>query len=152
MKFVRMFFVVAAVFSIVSVAEAPWPRRGAGSTSESQSAPVDDAPVNEVEKALLHKINLERVAHGVAELVLSPIVHARARRHCKWMAAVGRFIHSNDGAENIAMGQADVDDAVNSWMNSPGHRANILNPNYTATGVAAYRSASGVMYWCQQFK
>ena len=36
-------------------------------------------------------------------------------------------------------------------MNSPGHRANILNPGYRRIGVAAYRTPEGTVYWCQQF-
>jgi uncharacterized protein YkwD len=36
-------------------------------------------------------------------------------------------------------------------MNSPGHRANILNPGYTKIGVAGYTAANGRVYWCQQF-
>ena len=54
-------------------------------------------------------------------------------------------------AENIAMGQPNSDQAVRDWMNSPGHRANILNGSYTRIGVAAYVSPSGAIYWCQQF-
>ena len=55
-------------------------------------------------------------------------------------------------AENIAMGQPHSSDVVQSWMNSSGHRANILNPGHRRIGVAAYRTASGVIFWCQQFR
>ena len=53
--------------------------------------------------------------------------------------------------ENIAQGYATVEDAVSGWMNSPGHRANILNGSYQRTGIAAYQDESGHAYWCQQF-
>jgi uncharacterized protein YkwD len=54
-------------------------------------------------------------------------------------------------AENIAMGQPSVRGVINSWMTSPGHRANILNARYRRLGVAAYRTPDGTIYWCQQF-
>ena len=55
--------------------------------------------------------------------------------------------------ENIAAGQDTPEEVVNAWMNSPGHRANILNKNYTHLGVGCYtvdNSRYGI-YWCQMF-
>jgi uncharacterized protein YkwD len=54
-------------------------------------------------------------------------------------------------AENIAMGQRNSAEVLNAWMNSSGHRANILNPGHTRIGVAAYTTPGGTIYWCQQF-
>jgi uncharacterized YkwD family protein len=48
--------------------------------------------------------------------------------------------------ENIAMGQRSPQEVMNQWMNSPGHRANILNPSFTKIGVAHYNG-----YWVQEF-
>jgi uncharacterized YkwD family protein len=48
--------------------------------------------------------------------------------------------------ENIAMGQKTPKDVMNAWMNSPGHRENILNPNYTKIGTAYYNGE-----WVQEF-
>lgn len=54
--------------------------------------------------------------------------------------------------ENIAMGQRSPEDVVRDWMNSPGHRANILNPQFGAIGVSAVQnSATGQIYWTQIF-
>ncbi|ALC85693.1 hypothetical protein AM499_07545 [Bacillus sp. FJAT-22090] len=50
--------------------------------------------------------------------------------------------------ENIAMGQRSAKEVVDGWMNSPGHRENIMNPSYTHIGVGL--SDSGY-YWTQQF-
>ncbi len=50
--------------------------------------------------------------------------------------------------ENIAMGYRTPKDVVNGWMNSPGHRANILNASYTQIGVGYVASGS---YWTQMF-
>ena len=51
--------------------------------------------------------------------------------------------------ENIAKGQKTPEAVVNAWMNSEGHRANILNSNYTQMGLGY--TANGVVYWCQMF-
>ena len=110
----------------------------------------DKTPVYEVEKVLLERINQERARYGLRALVLDPILHMRARIHCGWMARRFSMVHSNDGPENIAMGYASVEAAVNGWMNSSGHRANILG-GYTRTGIAAYTAPNGSVYWCEQF-
>lgn len=52
--------------------------------------------------------------------------------------------------ENIAAGYPDAASVMNGWMNSPGHRANILNGNYTEIGVAVFESG-GYKYWVQLF-
>lgn len=53
--------------------------------------------------------------------------------------------------ENIAWGQRSPEQVVNAWMNSDGHRANILNKNFKNIGVGHYQDASGVNYWVQLF-
>lgn len=53
--------------------------------------------------------------------------------------------------ENIAWGQKTPEQVMNGWMNSPGHRANILNEKFTSIGVGYYQNAKGVNYWSQLF-
>lgn len=53
--------------------------------------------------------------------------------------------------ENIAYGQRTPAEVMNGWMNSQGHRANILNASYTKIGVAYYQNSNGVTYWVQLF-
>jgi len=113
---------------------------------------VDKAPVYTTETQLLNQVNAERQRYGLAALILDPIVHMRARRHCGWMANNRQMVHSVDGAENIAMGSSTVDGVMVQWMNSSGHRANILNPGYRKIGIAGYVSPEGTPYWCQQFE
>jgi len=55
-------------------------------------------------------------------------------------------------AENIAMGQRTSQEVVRAWMNSSGHRANILDRGHRRIGVGAYRTAGDTIYWCQQFR
>ncbi len=52
--------------------------------------------------------------------------------------------------ENIAMGQRSPEQVMNSWMNSSGHKANILSPNFAEIGVGCYYS-NGTFYWVQMF-
>jgi uncharacterized YkwD family protein/spore coat assembly protein SafA len=53
--------------------------------------------------------------------------------------------------ENIAMGQTSAQAVVQAWMNSPGHRKNILSQNYTHIGVGYAKGGSGQHYWTQMF-
>lgn len=53
--------------------------------------------------------------------------------------------------ENIAWGQSSPEEVMRGWMNSDGHRANILNPSFTKIGVGYYRNANGRNYWTQLF-
>jgi uncharacterized protein YkwD len=53
--------------------------------------------------------------------------------------------------ENIAEGQQSPQAVMTAWMNSPGHRSNILSPSYTQIGVGAAKDSRGVIYWTQQF-
>lgn len=123
-----------------------------GSTSASQNAPVDPAPVYEVEHRLLKAINAMREKYGLKALILDAQLHRTARQHCGWMANHFSMIHSTFRcAENIAEGQPDVDAVMAAWMNSSGHRANILNPNYTKVGLSGYSAPGGRAFWCQQF-
>ena len=60
-------------------------------------------------------------------------------------------ISYNTAGENIAMGQKTPSEVMNSWMNSSGHRANILNSTYTELGVGIQKDSNGTIYWTQMF-
>ncbi|MCF0145504.1 MAG: hypothetical protein HUJ73_02840, partial [Eubacterium sp.] len=53
--------------------------------------------------------------------------------------------------ENIAWGYERSADVMNAWIDSPGHRGNILSGEYTKVGVACYRASDGICYWVQSF-
>ncbi|MPM79287.1 hypothetical protein SDC9_126320 [bioreactor metagenome] len=53
--------------------------------------------------------------------------------------------------ENIAYGQTTAKQVVTDWMNSPGHRANILSQSFTHIGVGAAKKSNGTLYWTQMF-
>lgn len=53
--------------------------------------------------------------------------------------------------ENIAAGYGNPESVMNGWMNSDGHRANILNSNFSTMGIGCYRDSAGSLYWVQIF-
>ena len=60
-------------------------------------------------------------------------------------------IRFSAGGENIAKGQPTPDAVMNAWMNSAGHRTNILSPSYQEIGVGAAKDKNGSLYWTQLF-
>jgi len=53
--------------------------------------------------------------------------------------------------ENIAAGQIDPEKVMDSWMNSPGHRANILDDEFESIGIGHFKASNGLNYWVQTF-
>lgn len=107
-----------------------------------------------VEDAVVQLTNQARTANGCKALVHDPQLRAAAEGHSADMAAKGYFSHtSQDGrspgdrikaagfapirtwGENIAMGQRTAESVVQGWLNSPGHKANIMNCAFTHIGV-----------------
>ncbi len=106
-----------------------------------------------IERNIINRTNEERRQYGLPEFKVDHSLVKSARRHCQWMTRNRSLQHTGDSvAENIAMGYRDSRTAVSAWMNSSGHRANILNGSHRRIGVAAYRTESGTIYWCQQFR
>lgn len=115
------------------------------------AAQADNFPLHRAEKNVVERTNAQRARYGLAPLKISKRLVNQARRHAQWMARTGNFQHGNDGvAENIAWGQSGSAEAVGDWMNSSGHRANILG-GYTHMGAAWARGSDGRLYWVQQF-
>ena len=83
-----------------------------------------------------------------------------AQTHAEWMAANTRLTHQPLGkilkrwrtaGENIACGQQAEAEVMRSWLNSSGHRTNILNRNFTHVGFGIAVSENGTVYWCVDF-
>ena len=114
--------------------------------------PAEYARMYPVEIQIVEETNRQRVRHGLKPLRIDWKLVLSARRHTSWMAANHALQHTSDAvAENIAMGQRDAAGAVSAWMNSRGHRANLLSSGNRRLGVAAYVASDGTIYWCQQF-
>lgn len=123
-------------------------------TSPDASPPASDAQADliAIERNIIHYTNQQRKAHGLPPLQVDAGLMRSARAHCAWMTRTRNLVHTaKTVGENIAMGQRHSREAVADWMTSPGHRANILNGRYRRIGVAAYRTPSGTIFWCQQF-
>lgn len=112
----------------------------------------DEFRLLQVEHNLVVRTNAARARHGLPPLVVDRQLVKSARRHAAWMTRSHTLQHTRlPVAENIAMGQRTSAEALQSWMSSPGHRANILNPGYRRIGAAAYIARDGTIFWCQQF-
>ncbi|WP_223589195.1 CAP domain-containing protein [Neobacillus bataviensis] len=118
------------------------------------------------EQKVVDLTNQERAKNGLpalkVDLTLSKMAHEKSRD----MSANGYFSHTSPtygspfdmmkkygityryAGENIAMGQRTPEEVVNAWMNSEGHRKNILSPNYNYIGVGYVSQGN---YWTQEF-
>jgi len=114
--------------------------------------PEQQLALHAVEMGVIENTNRQRARYGLRPLRVDFGLVRSARRHTQWMTRNHVLQHTSAGvAENIAMGQSSPTDVLNAWMNSDGHRANILNSGYTRIGVAAYQTPQGTIFWCQQF-
>ena len=92
-----------------------------------------------IEREIIIATNAERTRYGLAPLQIDRSLVQTARAHTVWMARYHILQHTQIGvAENIAMGQTTPAETVGDWMQSPGHRANLLNASYTRIGVCLY--------------
>lgn len=113
--------------------------------------------------------NRERARAGLAALAVDPRLTAAAQAHSADMVARDFYSHTDpDGGkpwdraaaagaarrtvgENIACGQRSPADVVEGWMNSPGHRANILKADFTHIGIGLAGGGRAGTYWTQLF-
>ncbi|MFE1465301.1 sigma-70 family RNA polymerase sigma factor [Streptomyces sp. JHA19] len=134
---------------------------------KAASAPQQEAPSGTVGQVVA-LVNKERAAAGCGPLAEDSLLDKSAQAHSADMAARDFFDHTNpDGAdpgqritaagyrwstygENIAMGQQTPEAVMESWMNSPGHRANILNCSFKDIGVGVHEGPGGP-WWTQNF-
>jgi hypothetical protein len=129
------------------------------------SPAADDQVVRVVELT-----NVERQKAGLGPLAINPALNQAASGYAAVLASTSCFAHTcgpvpdfaaraaNAGytgwtglAENIAGGQRTPEQVVSSWMNSPGHRANILNGAYNEIGVGIATGGPYGIYWAQEF-
>ena len=109
-------------------------------------------------------VNRARRGAGRSSMRLDPKAQRAAKRHARDMARAGRMAHVLPGgpgfavrmkragidtrvAENVATGQRDAAGAVQAWMNSRGHRRNMLDRGFRGVGVASAKGANGRLYW-----
>lgn len=111
-------------------------------------------------------VNAERAKYGLSALTVDTNVQQAALVRAKETAQSFSHTRPNGSSfstalteagvsyrtagENIAYGQTTPQQVMNAWMNSSGHRANILNAKYTTIGVG-YTVINGTAYWAQLF-
>lgn len=97
--------------------------------------------------------NLIAAAQERAQEISNKFSHTRPNGSSCFTALDEHNVRYSYCGENIAAGQQTPEAVVNSWMNSPGHRANILNPNYRKIGIGYCYSLNGGYshYWVQMF-
>lgn len=120
------------------------------------------------ESEVVRLVNIEREKNGLAPLKASSQLSNVARMKSQDMATKNYFSHTSPtygspfdmmkqfgisyktAGENIAKGYLSPASVMNGWMNSSGHRANILNSSFGTIGVGAYKVGSTI-YWTQMF-
>lgn len=128
---------------------------------------LDD--VKSLENEVIRLVNVERAKAGLPQLTQNWQLSRVARYKSQDMIDKGYFAHNSPtygspfkmmesfgirysaAGENIAMGQQSPSQVMNAWMNSPGHRNNILSPSFTQIGVGLAKDKNGRMYWTQMF-
>ncbi|UQD52413.1 sporulation protein [Bacillus methanolicus] len=163
--------------SPVQVQQPVYVQQPAGQTQQPVKAPVKQQPakkqttqttsqVSAYEQKVVELTNKERAKYGLPALKLDVQLSKVAREKSRDMQAKGYFSHYSptygspfdmmkqfgityrSAGENIAMGQRSPEEVVQAWMNSDGHRRNILNSSFTHIGVGYVANGN---YWTQMF-
>jgi uncharacterized YkwD family protein len=141
------------------------------STSESVSSTpsTTDSDILAVEREVVRLVNVEREKQGLKPLELDSKLSSIARKKSQDMKDKNYFSHQSPtygspfdmlkqfgvsyqtAGENIAAGQRSAQEVVDGWMNSKGHRENILNSSFTRIGVGYVSGGSYGSYWTQLF-
>lgn len=126
--------------------------------------PAGQTTADQYAQEVVRLVNQERAKAGLSALAYNAELSAVALDKAKDMDQVGYFDHQSPtygspfdmmrqygiqysyAGENIAMGQRTPQEVMDAWMNSQGHRENIMSPNFTSIGVAYYNGK-----WVQMF-
>lgn len=144
---------------------APAPQEEAAPAPEQKATP-SGTEISAFESKVIDLTNEHRRKNGLPNLQPDTALSNVAQKKSNDMQAKNYFSHTsptygspfdmmrdfgvtyNTAGENIAMGQRSAEEVVNAWMNSEGHRKNILSPNYTHIGVGHTSQGN---YWTQMF-
>lgn len=141
---------------------------GSDNIQHDDKEPTDHETSSQAE-AVLKLVNEERAKQGLNPLTLSAKLTDIATMKSKDMADKGYFdhtsptygtpfqmlqdfgVHYSSAGENIAAGQRTPEEVMNAWMNSSGHRANILNKSFTEIGIGYFEGGNYGVYWTELF-
>jgi uncharacterized protein YkwD len=156
---------------VASPPASPPPVVTSPGTPPSSAVPSVPGVMSSQEQAIVDLVNQQRQLAGLAPLQVDSRLVQAAQIHSRDMAQLGQMEHTLPGAvlpglvdragyvnynysylgENIAFNYPDDDSVMTAWMNSSGHRANILNPNFTQIGVGIVTDGKGEPYYTQEF-
>lgn len=138
---------------------------GGNSDNDNTVTPDDEAPTYAEQVVAL--VNKERAKEGLAPLTIQQDIvkaasvrageiqnsfsHTRPNGTSFTTALKEAGVSYRGAGENIAWGQKTPEEVVKAWMNSPSHRENIMNKNFTNMGVGYQTNNNGVAYWVQLF-
>jgi uncharacterized protein YkwD len=122
----------------------------------------------EIEAAIFDLVNQERTRRDISAVSRHPKLDTVARNYARLMAARNEMGHFVGGTtpgqritaggyrwsrygENVARGYRTAQEVMNGWMNSPGHRANILNPRFVDMGIGVATRNNRTKFFCQDF-
>jgi uncharacterized protein YkwD/stress response protein SCP2 len=160
---------VSPAFFDVGAAHATDPRSGDTYWTALWARPLTTDGLAHTAYEVLSRTNAERAAAGLPPLAHDPGLAAVAQAYSTDMATRGFYSHTSpeglepwDRAraagcphrgigENIACGQRSPSEVVQGWMNSPGHRANILKADFTHLGIGFAGGGQAGTYWTQLF-
>lgn len=129
----------------------------------------DTNPLKTHEMQVVEFVNKERANRGLSPFIYNAELSRVARFKSQDMIDKKYFSHESPtygspfvmmenfglrfsaAGENIAYGQQTASSVMNSWMNSAGHKANILSQSFTHIGVGVAKMANGTLYWTQMF-
>jgi uncharacterized protein YkwD len=141
------------------------------STGASSTAPAESQPASPVDAGIIDLTNEARTRQGLPTLGADVRLSRAAQLQAEQMARAGRIDHVLTGAahprpedrldaagydwqaygENLASGYPDARSLVQGWMDSPGHRANIVGTAFTQIGAGHAFDAAGRPYYVQMF-
>jgi uncharacterized YkwD family protein len=145
------------------------PSTSTPTTSKPATSTATTGNYSAFQKKVLELVNVERSKNGLKPLTMNAGLSKTATLKSQDMAKLNYFDHTSPtygspfdmmkkygisyrtAGENIAMGQTTPEQVMQGWMNSPGHRANILKSSFTQIGVGVAKNSSGRLYWTQQF-
>lgn len=129
-------------------------------------APLSSSQIQTMRNQAINLTNGQRAQRGLPRLTWNAALVNACHSHASDMARMQRMTHigsngSNGGTrarrygfawsawgENVAAGYTSSNAVVSGWINSAGHRANMLSRNFTHIGVSLQRGNNNVIYWC----
>jgi uncharacterized protein YkwD len=149
-----------------SPTKTPTPTTKPAVSEKPVTTPAASTKSSSYASEVLRLVNIERAKSGLSAFTTNQTLGSAANKRAKEIEV--SFSHTRpSGAsfstvlkeygisfmaagENIAYGQKTPQEVVTGWMNSPGHRANILNAKFNKIGIGVYQK-DGVYYWTQLF-